>query len=61
LNSAVARIGGLVATALLGGVLAATGTGLFDAFHVAVVACALAAAVGGAAAFALVGQRAARN
>ena len=58
LNSAVARIGGLVATALLGGVFAATGTGLFDAFHVAALACALASAVGGGLAFVLVAPRA---
>jgi hypothetical protein len=34
-NSAVARTGGLIATALLGAVLAATGAALFGAFHVA--------------------------
>jgi EmrB/QacA subfamily drug resistance transporter len=59
LNSAVARIGGLVATALLGGVFAASGRGLFDAFHLAIVVCAIASAVGGGAAFALV-ERSAR-
>jgi EmrB/QacA subfamily drug resistance transporter len=57
LNSAVARLGGLVATALLGGVLAARGAALFDALHVAVIACALASALAGGAAFALVGRR----
>lgn len=57
LNSAVARIGGLVATALLGGVFAASGAGLFMAFRVAVVACALASALGGGAAFILIGRR----
>jgi hypothetical protein len=54
LNSAVARIGGLVATAMLGGVFAATESGLFDAFHLAALACSLASMMGGAAAFALV-------
>jgi len=40
LNSAVARLGGLVATALLGGVLAARGAALFSAFHIAAIVCA---------------------
>ena len=57
LNSAVARIGGLVATALLGGVFAAGGANLFAAFHGVAVACALASAAGGIAAFALIGRR----
>jgi EmrB/QacA subfamily drug resistance transporter len=57
LNSAVARIGGLVATALLGGVFAASGANLFAAFRAAAVACALASAAGGIAAFALIGRR----
>ena len=43
LNSAVARTGGLVATALLGVVIAAKGAGLVSAFHVAVAVGALAA------------------
>jgi len=38
LNSAVARTGGLIATALLGGVLAARGTQLTAAFHAAALA-----------------------
>jgi MFS family permease len=42
-NSAVARLGGLIATALLGAVLADTGAQLFTAFHVAMsVAAAVA-------------------
>jgi EmrB/QacA subfamily drug resistance transporter len=53
LNSAVARLGGLVATALLGGVLARTGQALFDAFHTAAIACAIASAAAGAAALKL--------
>lgn len=51
LNSALARIGGLIATALIGGVIAAKGEALFNAFHVAVIACAVAALVAGIAAF----------
>lgn len=39
-NSAVARTGGLVATALLGGVLAARGADLAAGFHLAVAVCA---------------------
>ena len=57
LNSAVARIGSLVATALLGGVLAANGTHLFSAFHAAVIACAAASLGAGVVALALVGTR----
>jgi EmrB/QacA subfamily drug resistance transporter len=51
LNSAVARGGGLIGTALLGSVLAARGTALFDAFHMAVIVCALVSCVAGATAF----------
>jgi predicted MFS family arabinose efflux permease len=43
LNSAVARTGGLIATALLGVVLAASGSRLLLAFHVAAVAGAVTA------------------
>jgi predicted MFS family arabinose efflux permease len=42
LNSAVARTGGLVATALLGGVLGATGPALLAPFHAAAIICAFA-------------------
>lgn len=42
LNSAVARTGGMVATAMLGGVFAAHGAALFAAFHMAALACAIA-------------------
>lgn len=49
LNSAVARTGGLIATALLGAVLGETGTQLFGGFHVAMtisaIVCALASVV----------------
>jgi predicted MFS family arabinose efflux permease len=55
LNSALARIGGLIATALIGGVIAAKGEALFAAFHVAVIVGAIAAFGAGAAAFLLVG------
>ncbi len=43
-NSAVARTGGLIATALLGGVLAAKGNDLTNAFHLAALAASAAAA-----------------
>jgi MFS family permease len=58
-NSAVARTGGLVATALLGGVLGASGDALITGFHAAVIACAIASVAAGAAAFLLVQGRAA--
>ncbi|HEX9140454.1 MAG TPA: MFS transporter [Steroidobacteraceae bacterium] len=54
LNSAVARAGGLVATALLGGVFAQSRPGLFHAFHAAAIACAAVSIVAGAVAFTLV-------
>lgn len=54
LNSALARLGGLIATALIGGVIAAKGEALFAAFHAAVTACAIAALTAGIAAFLLV-------
>jgi EmrB/QacA subfamily drug resistance transporter len=57
LNSAVARLGGLIATALLGGVFSASKESLFGAFHIAVIACAAASFAAGLCAFALVGGR----
>ncbi len=42
LNSAVSRIGGTFAVALLGGILGRAGTQLLEAFHVAAVAAAVA-------------------
>ncbi len=57
LNSAVARSGGMIATALLGGVLAAGGAALFQTFHLAVIACAAACFVACACAFVLMGTR----
>ncbi len=44
-NSAVARTGGLIATALLGAVLAGSGTQLFGGFHVAMTVSAIASAL----------------
>ena len=53
-NSAVARTGGLVATALLGAVLAARGPELVAGFRAAAAACALASLGAGASAFLLI-------
>lgn len=50
-NSALSRTGGLIATALLGAVLAAEGPALLSAFAVALMVAAGTAALGGAAAF----------
>jgi EmrB/QacA subfamily drug resistance transporter len=54
LNSAVARTGGMVATALLGGVLGASGMDLVDGFHGAAVACAAASVAASACALLLI-------
>ena len=43
LNNAVSRAGGLVAVALMGGVLALSGGALFDGFHTAAIAMSAAA------------------
>ena len=51
LNNAVARTGGMVATALIGGVLGAAGPALVSAFHYAAVICALACVAASASAF----------
>ncbi len=51
LNSAVARTGGLVATALIGGVLAAYGALLITRFHLTMLTAAVAASLAGACAF----------
>ncbi|MEO5659790.1 MAG: MFS transporter, partial [Polaromonas sp.] len=56
LNSATARTGGLVATALLGGLLAAHGSELTAAFRVAALAAAGVALAAGACAFVWVGR-----
>jgi EmrB/QacA subfamily drug resistance transporter len=57
LNSAVARTGGLVATALLGLVLAATGADLVSQFRMAALVGAAASLAAGASAWMLVGGR----
>jgi EmrB/QacA subfamily drug resistance transporter len=54
LNSAVARVAGMVATALLGGVLGARGAGLIAGFDHAIIACAIAALAASASAFFLI-------
>jgi hypothetical protein len=54
LNSAVARIGGMVATALLGGVLGLSGPALAGGFRAAILACAAASAAASASAFFLI-------
>jgi MFS family permease len=54
LNSAVARTGGLVATALVGAVLASSGEHLWIAFHVAVLVSAAMCVAAASSVFALV-------
>jgi EmrB/QacA subfamily drug resistance transporter len=57
LNSAVARTGGLVATALLGSVLAAAGNQLLSAFHAAMMVGAAACAAASLSAFTLLDRK----
>jgi hypothetical protein len=57
LNSAVARTGGMVATALLGSVLGASGGALIGGFHNAMIACAIASALASACALFLIRKR----
>jgi EmrB/QacA subfamily drug resistance transporter len=54
-NSAVARTGGLIATALLGAVLASTGRQLFAGFHVAMFVSAAVAAASSLVALTMLG------
>ena len=54
LNSALARVGGLIATALLGSVLIGRGAVLISGFHGAVIVGSLASAVSGVCAFLLI-------
>ena len=54
-NSAVARIGGLIATALLGSVLASEGPAMFAGFHAAMMVSAAVAAAGGVVALTMLG------
>jgi EmrB/QacA subfamily drug resistance transporter len=51
LNSAVARTGGLIATALLGAVLVTSGEALIDAFHIALLVAAVVSVAAGAVAW----------
>jgi EmrB/QacA subfamily drug resistance transporter len=51
LNSAVARTGGMMATALLGSILGASGPALVEGFHGAAIACAIASVGASACAF----------
>ena len=53
-NSAVARTGGLVATALLGSVLAASGAELIADFRIAVAVCSIASLAAALSAYALI-------
>ncbi|RTL51851.1 MAG: MFS transporter [Bradyrhizobiaceae bacterium] len=53
-NSAIARTGGLIATAMLGSVLAAEGLDLFSQFHIALIVAAMASVFASLAAFAFV-------
>jgi predicted MFS family arabinose efflux permease len=57
-NSAAARTGGLIATALLGTVLAAQGPGLTAEFHAAAVVGALSCLAAAACGLALIGKSA---
>jgi MFS family permease len=54
-NSAVARTGGLIATALLGAVLASEGERLFAGFHMAMIVSAAVAALSGIVALTMLG------
>jgi len=54
LNSAVARTGGMVATALLGGVLGTAGPALINGFHAAAAACAVASIAASMSAYFLI-------
>ena len=54
-NSAVARTGGLIATALLGSVLASKGTQLFDGFYAAMFVSAAVAALSSMVALTMLG------
>lgn len=55
-NSAVARLGGLIATALLGSVLGEQGAALFRSFHAAMFVSAGVAAAAGAVALTMLGK-----
>ena len=55
-NSAVARTGGLIATALLGGVLASEGEQLFNGFHIAMIVSAAVAGLSSVVALTMLGD-----
>ena len=56
LNSAVARTAGMIATALLGGVLGTAGRELMTGFHGALILCAVACVAASASAFVLIAK-----
>ncbi len=60
-NSAVARTGGLIATALLGIVLAREGEALIAGFHLSLIGSAIAAVAASAAALFMVRKVKMRN
>jgi len=60
-NSAVARTGGLIATALLGAVLATEGRALFGGFHMAMFVSAAVAACASVVALTMLGNVKMRN
>jgi hypothetical protein len=55
-NSAVARTGGLIATALLGAVLSSLGQQLFSGFHAAMIVSAAVAALASVVAVTMLGS-----
>jgi predicted MFS family arabinose efflux permease len=57
LNSAVARVGGMVSTALLGSVLGTLGPTLIGGFHAAAIVCALVSIAASASSFFLISVR----
>lgn len=61
LNSALARTGGMVATALLGSVLGASGGALLGGFHTVAIVCAIASLLASASAYFLVTARDTRD
>lgn len=55
-NSAIARTGGLIATAIAGAVVASSGAALVASFHIAALICAALAALSGATAWLTLGE-----
>jgi predicted MFS family arabinose efflux permease len=60
-NSAIARTGGLIATAIAGAVISSAGPGLITAFHGGALVGAALAAISGVTAFATLGAQFARD